>query len=201
MSLKIGILGGSFNPIHLGHLLLAESARDKLGLDKVLFIPTGSHPFKDAENDPGSEHRYEMTRLAIEDNPKFDLSDIEVHRQGYTYTIDTLRELDKTYKEDELYFITGADIVFEIDAWKSAPEVLERVTLVTTFRPGHDQDRLDARIRDLMDLYDAKIYKLHTPEMDISSSEIRSRVKHGYSFIYLVPKKVESYIKEKGLYL
>ncbi|HAE61085.1 MAG TPA: nicotinic acid mononucleotide adenylyltransferase [Eubacteriaceae bacterium] len=198
--LKVGILGGTFNPIHYGHLLLAESARDRLGMDKVVFIPTGNNPFKTTDGDIDADHRCEMTKRGIASNDYFEISDIEIKRQGYTYTIDTLRELEKDYSDDELYLIVGADIVFEIDAWKSAEEVLKKISLVTTFRPGYDQERLDIRVEELKELYRARILKLYTPEMDISSSEIRSRVKHGYSIKYLLPESVEEYIYQQNLY-
>lgn len=198
--LKIGVLGGTFNPIHYGHLLLAESARDRLGLDKVLFIPTGNNPMKTTDWDIDARYRYEMTKKGIEGNNYFEALDIEVTREGYTYTIDTLVELEKMYPDEEIYFIVGADIIFEIDSWKRADEVLAKITLVTTFRPGYDQDRLDRRVEELRELYGVRILKLYAPEMDISSSEIRSRVKHGYSIKYLLPESVEEYIGEKGLY-
>lgn len=197
---KIGILGGTFNPIHYGHLLLAESARDRLGLDLVLFIPTGNNPMKTTDGDVDALLRYEMTRLGINGNCCFDISDLEIKRDGYTYTIDTLKELKKIYPGDELYFIVGADIVFDIDAWKQADEVMKLVTLVTTFRPGYDQNRLDERVIELKEMYGARILKLFTPEMDISSSEIRSRVRHGYSIKYLLPESVETFIYENHLY-
>ncbi|QSX08202.1 nicotinate-nucleotide adenylyltransferase [Alkalibacter rhizosphaerae] len=198
--LKIGVLGGTFNPIHNGHLLLAESARDRLGLDKVLFIPTGNNPLKTTDWDIDANLRYEMTKRGIDGNEFFEVSDIEIKREGYTYTIDTLEELEKIYPGDEIYFIVGADIVFEIDSWKRADEVLRKINLVTTFRPGYDQDRLDRRVEELREFYGARILKLFAPEMDISSSEIRSRVKHGYSIRYLLPRSVETYIYEKELY-
>ncbi|MBF7097218.1 nicotinate-nucleotide adenylyltransferase [Alkalibacter mobilis] len=197
---KIGILGGTFNPIHYGHLLLAESARDRLDLDKVIFIPTGNNPLKTTDYDIDAAHRYEMTKRGISGNDNFAVSDIEVKREGYTYTIDTLKELKKSYPDDDIYFIVGADIVFEIDSWKRADEVLKMITLVTTFRPGYDQEKLDRRVEELREIYSTRIMKLFAPEMDISSSEIRSRVKHGYSIKYLLPDEVESYIYENNLY-
>ncbi|MPW25920.1 nicotinate-nucleotide adenylyltransferase [Alkalibaculum sp. M08DMB] len=197
---KIGILGGTFNPIHFGHLLLAESAKDRLGLDEIMFIPTGVNPHKFAEVNIDASHRLNMIELAIENNPFFSLSLIEINREGYTYTVDTIKELEQLYTETDIYFISGADIIFEIDKWKDAEEVLKKLKIVTTFRPGCDQEQLDNRITELKELYNTKILKLYTPEMDISSSEIRSRVKHGYSIKYLLPEKVEEYILDCGLY-
>ncbi|NTW72853.1 MAG: nicotinate-nucleotide adenylyltransferase [Eubacteriaceae bacterium] len=198
--MKIGILGGTFNPIHYGHLLLAESARDRLSLDKVIFIPTGNNPYKTDDQEVDSFHRYKMTELGIRSNDKFEVSDIEINRRGYTYTIDTLEELEKLYPGDSLFFITGADIIFEIDNWKKADQVLKKTSIITTFRPGYEQENLDVRIEELRELYGAKIFKLYAPEMDISSSEIRSRIKHGYSIKYLLPEAVEDYIYKNDLY-
>lgn len=198
---KVGILGGTFNPIHYGHLLLAESARDRLSLDKIIFIPTGTNPHKVLKGDIEAEDRYNMTKIAINNNKYFDISRIEIERKGYSYTIDTLEEMQRHYNYDDYYFITGADIIFEIDTWKKANNLLKKIKIVTTFRPGYMQENLDQRIKELKELYEAKIYKLHTPEMDISSSEIRSRIKHGYSIKYLLPEEIERYIVDKKLYL
>lgn len=197
---KVGLLGGTFNPIHYGHLLLAESARDRLGLDKIIFIPTGHNPHKVNNDDVDSIDRLIMTQSAIETNPTFELSRVEIDRQGYTYTVDTLKELEQMYQDTDFYFISGADIIFEIDKWKDADKILKKLKIVTTFRPGCDQEHLDARIDELREIYNANILKLYTPEMNISSSEIRSRIKHGYSIKYLLPEVVEKYIWEKGLY-
>ena len=197
---KVGLLGGTFNPIHYGHLLLAESARDRLELDKIIFIPTGSNPHKVGDCDINAYDRLNMTRLAVETNPCFELLSIEIEREGYTYTVDTLKELDQLYKDTDFYFISGADIIFEIDKWKEAHKVLNKLKIVTTCRPGYDQGHLDKRIEELQEIYGAKILKLFTPEINISSSEIRSRIKHGYSIKYLLPDIVEEYILEQKLY-
>lgn len=199
---KIGILGGTFNPIHFGHLLLAESARDRLKLDKVLFIPTGNNPFKVDNNDIDAEHRYNMIKLVKKKNPAFEVSRVEIERVGYTYTIDTINQLEKNYLvNNDYYFITGADLMFEITKWKRADQLLKKVKFITTFRPGYDNEKLDNQINMLNEVYNADIYKLYTPEMNISSSEIRSRIKNGYSIKYLLPDDVEEYIYRNDLYL
>jgi nicotinate-nucleotide adenylyltransferase len=198
---KIGLMGGSFNPIHYGHLLLAESARDKLQLDKVIFIPNGSNPLKDNPANLENQHRYNMVALAIESNPFFTISDIEIDQEGYTYTIDTVNALsEKENDEVVYYFITGSDIMFEITRWKGVDELFDKVNFITTFRPGNNQAELDERIADLENVYNACIDKMSAPEMDISSSDIRSRVKNGYSIRYLLPEAVEEYITEHELY-
>ncbi|MEG0075553.1 MAG: nicotinate-nucleotide adenylyltransferase [Eubacterium sp.] len=198
---KIGLLGGSFNPIHTGHLLLAESARDQYGLDKVLFIPAGNNPFKELNKEIEKQHRLKMVELAIASNPNFEVLTVELERPGMTYTIDTINQVKEIYPECEFYFITGADIMFEITLWKGAPDLLESVNFITTFRPGYSHNRLDTRIEELQEIYNAKIFKLFTSEMDIASSDIRGRVKNGYSIKYLLPDSVERYIKKNGLYL
>ncbi|MGL4606460.1 MAG: nicotinate-nucleotide adenylyltransferase [Eubacteriaceae bacterium] len=200
MKEKIGLLGGSFNPIHTGHLLLAESARDQFELNKVLFIPTGNNPFKLSEDDISRNHRLNMVALAIEGNPNFEIVTEEIDRPGITYTIDTIEKLEKAYQNVDFYFITGADIMFEITLWKGALQLLKTVKFITTFRPGYSHDKLDSRIEELRDIYDASIFKLYAPEMDISSSDIRSRVKNGYSIRYLLPGLVENYIVENNIY-
>ncbi|MDO4289379.1 MAG: nicotinate-nucleotide adenylyltransferase [Eubacterium sp.] len=198
---KIGLLGGTFNPIHLGHLLLAESARDQYGLDRVLFIPAGSNPFKETEREISRQARQEMVAMAIKDHPAFEMLTLELERPGRTYTIDTIRSIKRRYPQSALYFITGADIMFEVTQWKDAGELLSTVNFITTFRPGYSHRRLDNRIEELQKVYDAKIRKLCTSEMDIASSDIRDRVRRGASIRYLVPEPVRRYIAEHGLYL
>jgi nicotinate-nucleotide adenylyltransferase len=201
MKKKIGLLGGSFNPIHTGHLLLAESARDQYELDKVLFIPTGNNPFKLSQDEISREHRLKMVELAIEGNESFEILTLEIDQEGITYTIDTINKIKRIYPDSDFYFIAGADLMFEITLWKGAPELLKAVKFITTFRPGYSHDRLDMRIQELQDIYGASIYKLYATEMDIASSDIRSRIKNGYSIRYLLPDSVESYIREHDLYL
>ena len=197
---KIGLLGGSFNPIHTGHLLLAESARCEYQLDKIIFIPTGSNPFKENIKKIRRKDRMNMVKLAIASNPFFDISDIEIKREGKSYTIDTINELSQQYKDAEFYFITGADIMFEITRWREAETLLRNVTFVTSFRPGYSHKKLDQQIEKLKAEYNTKILKLISSEMDIASSDIRNRIKENRSYKYLIPESVEAYIKEHHLY-
>ncbi|MBK5243834.1 MAG: nicotinate-nucleotide adenylyltransferase [Eubacteriaceae bacterium] len=201
MKEKIGLLGGSFNPIHTGHLLLAESARDQFELDSVIFIPAGNNPFKVAQDDISREHRLKMVELAIEDNAQFEVMTHEIDQTGITYTIDTIEKIKRSCPEGDFYFITGADLMFEITLWKGAPELLKSVKFITTFRPGYSHEKLDTRIQELQEIYEASIFKLYATEMDIASSDIRSRIKNGYSIRYLLPKAVEKYIYKEKLYL
>ncbi|MDD4690825.1 MAG: nicotinate-nucleotide adenylyltransferase [Eubacterium aggregans] len=197
---KIGLLGGSFNPIHTGHLLLAESARWEYQLDKVLFIPTGNNPFKRSNQEISRQARMDMVALAIASNPYFEASDIEMNREGKSYTIDTINALEAIYGDVEFYFITGADIMFEITRWREAEALLRRVTFVTSCRPGYSHKKLDRRIAQLKADYNTRILKLLSSEMDIASSNIRSRIKKGQSIKYLIPEAVEHYILDHRLY-
>ncbi|MBC3803243.1 nicotinate-nucleotide adenylyltransferase [Acetobacterium fimetarium] len=201
MKKKIGLLGGTFNPIHTGHLLLAESARDQFKLDKVLFIPTGNNPFKQSQEEISKEHRLKMVELAIAGNPYFEIMTYEIDQTGLTYTIDTVNKIKVLYPDSDLYFIAGADLMFEINLWKGADELLKAVNFITTFRPGYSHKKLDIRIRELKKIYGASISKLRTTEMDIASSDIRLRIRNGNSIRYLLPEAVENYIYMHQLYL
>ena len=198
---KIGIMGGSFNPVHTGHLLLAQSAWHTYGLNRVIFMPVKENPFKAAASMAGDDDRYEMLKLATAGDPMFEVSDMELKREGITYTIDTLRELQGLYPEAEFYFITGGDIVFELPRWKEAATLLKEAVFITACRPGYSERRMKKSIAALQKHYEARILKLITPEMEISSTNIRARVKRGEPIRYLVPTLVADYISKKGLYL
>lgn len=199
--MKTGILGGTFDPIHLGHLITAENALDGVGLDRVILMPTGCSYFKEDQEVTAPQLRYEMTRLAAGDNPKLVVSDMETTRPGNSYTADTLRELRKTYPDDELYYIVGADTLVLMSLWR-APEVIFSLchVLVET-RPDEIAGKgLLEEIKALRDKYGADITILPARNIAISSTEIRGRVRDGHSIRYLVPTAVENYIREKGLY-
>lgn len=200
-SLKsIAIMGGTFNPIHNGHLVAAEAVRQELGIDKVLFIPTGNPPHK--SSDPMmNEHRYLMTVLATSSNPYFDVSRIEIERQGKTYTIDTIRELKTVLDENcEIYFITGADAINEILTWKNPEELLTMCRFVAVTRPGYDKSAIMGLVNELQDRYKGKITFLEVPALSISSTDIRNRVLAGKTIRYLLPNSVEQYIYNHSLY-
>lgn len=198
-NLRIGILGGTFDPIHYAHLATAEFIRCKYNLDKVIFIPSGNPPHK-FWNITDKKNRYEMVVLATVKNENFIVSDMEINKTGNTYTIDTLRQLKNTYPTCELFFITGADAICDIEAWKDVAENFKLATFIAATRPGISLLRAQDYIEKLENKYNAKIINVYVPSLDISSTYIRDQLNLGKSVRYLIPENVETYIKEKGLY-
>ena len=199
---KTGIMGGSFNPIHNGHLLMAQTALEAYGLDEVCFIPTGLQWMK--KDDPdllGPEIRLEMTRLAIADNPAFSVSRIEIDREGPTYTCETLAQLHEDEPDTEWYFIIGADTLANMVKWKNPEGVFSGAVILCATRDHTDREELSGLMKALSEKYRADIRFLDMPRMDVSSTDIRKRVKEGRNIRYLVPEAVRGYIEEKKLYL
>jgi len=197
---RIGVLGGTFDPIHYGHLVAAEEARELLGLMKVIFVPSGHPPHKAADDMTDGEHRWAMTVLATQDNPRFEVSRIELDRPDVSYTVDTLRLLQERMPETELYFITGADMFLELPTWKEPETILRSFHFVAVARPGWSLERLDGRLRLLIERYRCHVHILNVPGIAVSSTEIRDRLRAGRSVQYLVPTPVVEYILQKGLY-
>ena len=199
--MKIGILGGSFNPVHLGHLILAEQIRETTGLGRVLFIPASSPPHKPGTELAAGEHRLAMVRLAIEGNPFFEASDVEVRRGGVSYTIDTILELRREHPGDDFHFIIGADSVPELPTWYRTCELVDLCTFLIGSRPGHDI-AWDLLTRALPAATVERLRKnvIPTIPVGISSSAIRLRIREGRSIRYLVPRQVEEYIGRNDLY-
>lgn len=198
--MKTGILGGTFDPIHKGHLAVAEEVRSRLHLDDVLFIPVG-HPWRKAGSPilPAG-HRVEMVRLAIADRPSFRLSTIEVNREGPSYTVDTLEELKSARGGDDIYFIVGWDSLADLLNWRMPERIIWLCQLVAVPRPGYfppDLQSLEAGIAGISE----RVVLLDGPEVDVSASQIRERVARGLPISGLVPEAVEQYIREYGLYL
>lgn len=188
----LGIMGGTFDPIHLGHLVTAEQARVDLGLDEVLFIPAGQ-PWQKNGTTP-AEHRYLMTVLATAANPSFRVSRSEIDRPGPTYTVDTLRRLHARLPDVHLFFITGTDAIRNILTWKDAAECLDLAEFVAARRPGHDLSSLEqAGLAEQVTILDV-------PALAISSTDIRERFRSGRSVSYLIPAEVEQYARKYGLY-
>lgn len=197
---RIGILGGTFDPIHVGHLMTAEAVRDEFGLDKVIFVPAAVPPHKMDQQVTEARHRYLMTVLATTSNPHFDVSSIEMDRPGPSYTIDTIYELRRQYGENtDLFFITGADAIAEIPTWDRIEELLGLCQFIAATRPGF-LPNVDNIKEYFGELGNARIHRLETPELEISSTNIRDRLKRGFSIKYIVPPAVEDYIYKEGLY-
>ncbi|WP_295148107.1 nicotinate-nucleotide adenylyltransferase [uncultured Peptoniphilus sp.] len=196
---KYGIFGGSFNPIHYGHLMICEYIKEEMGLDKVIFIPTGNPPHK--EIGVSAEDRYEMVRLAISPNPDFEISDIETTRVKLSYTVDTIRELKKIYKEEKLYFLIGLDSLFQLKTWKKIGDLSQEIEFVVALRPGYiDKEEINNEIDFLRENFGTRINLIKTPLYEISSTDLRERIHEGKSLRYLIPKKVLNYIEESGFY-
>lgn len=196
---KYGIFGGSFNPIHYGHLMICEYIKEEMGLDKVIFIPTGNPPHKELEL--SAEDRYEMVRLAISPNPDFEISDIETTRVKKSYTVDTIRELKKIYKEEKLYFLIGLDSLFQLKTWMKIGDLSQEIEFVVALRPGYlDKEEINNEIDFLRENFGTKINLIKTPLYEISSTDLRDRIHEGKSLRYLIPKKVLDYIEESGFY-
>lgn len=196
---RVGILGGTFDPVHIGHLICAEAAREQFHLETVLFVPASRSPFKLNRDVAADEHRWAMVNLAIAGNPCFSASRIELDRSGPSYTIDTLRAL-KAATAAELFFITGADTIVDLDKWRSAREVLALATFIAFPRSGTGARRLRAAIDRLNSEFGGSVAVARGPRIDLSSTEIRRRVRAGESLRYLVPDPVAEYIVQHGLY-
>lgn len=197
---RIGIMGGTFDPLHYGHLVAAEMARNEFKLEKVIFIPTGSPPHKEGREITDSELRFQMVELATGDNPHFEVSRLEIERRGHSYTVDTLRELHKLHPEYELYFITGSDAFREIFTWKDAESILELCHFIGASRPGFDAEDFLQELQAVHPELFERMHLLEVPALAISSTDIRSRVKKGQSIRYLLPELVRLYIKIEALY-
>jgi len=187
--MRIGILGGTFNPIHIGHLILAEEVREKLKLDKIIFVPAYLPPHKDNSDIASWRVRLAMVKLAIKGNRYFAVSDSEIKRDGRSYTIDTLKEFKKIYPQDELYFIIGSDLLKYLDEWKDLDEIIQMVRFIAATRPGYPLEKIPSHISTIP-----------IRAVDISGFEIRKAIKENKSFRYLVPDVVYKYIIKKKLY-
>jgi len=200
MAKKIGIMGGTFNPIHIGHLILAETARTQYELDEILFVPSGKSYMKQQLDISAGKVRAEMVSLAIEDNPHFALSLMEIEREGNTYTYETLEALNRANPDNEYYFIMGEDSLLAIEKWKYPQRIFDACTILTAVRNQDSKGNIESVSKRLSEQYNGKIKLLNCGNMDISSSQIRENVMHGISIRYMVPEKVIKYIKDKKLY-
>ena len=197
---RIGILGGTFNPIHIGHLRMAECAREALNLDTVLIMPTGNSYMKNVEDILSSDIRLKMVELSTETNPSFMASDLEIRRQGQTYTFETLEQLHSMYLNTEFYFIVGADCLFSIERWYKPERIFEQCTLLAANRNDVPIQELLDKCEFLRNRFHAKIKLFDMPQMDISSSMIRKLKKEGKSIRYYVTDSVLNYINTNHFY-
>jgi len=198
--MQVGILGGTFDPIHLGHLIVAEEARARLELDRVIFVPAGQPWLKAGQPLTPGQHRLRMVELAVASNPYFQVARNEVERSGLTYTIDTIAELQQELGADaNLHFIMGMDALEQFHRWREPERLLELCQLVVVNRPGHQA----VDVGNVMPRYpqaSGRVTLLSVPRIEISSTEIRRRAAQGISFRYQVPEAVEQYILERRLY-
>ncbi len=197
---RLGIMGGTFDPIHYGHLVTAEVARHKYNLEKVIFVTAGNPPHKKDKYVTDAIHRHYMTVLATITNRYFQASSVEINRKGCTHTIDTIKYFRKLYgNKYKLYFITGADAVMEILAWKDAEELVKLCDFIAATRPGYHISAINDAIENIRNNY-GKVHFVEVPSLAISSTDIRNRVRTGQPIKYLLPESVESYIRKFDLY-
>lgn len=197
---KIGILGGTFDPPHTGHFMMALYAYSELKLDEVLFLPTGTVPHKDNSTILPSAYRLEMLELVISKIPFFKVSSLEIQRGRIGYTYETLGEIKELFPEDLFYFIVGADSLDYMDKWREPQLIFERAVIVAVQRAGVTSTRFQRKIEELKDKYRARIFFLSMPMIEISSTEIRNRVHQGKPINFMTDPAVVDYIKKNGLY-
>lgn len=199
--MKIGIMGGTFNPIHNGHMEMAEIAADVFDLDDVMLIPTGIPPHKTEENVISKYERYELCLLSAASYDNIFVSSVEIDRKGFTYTIDTLKELEKIYGiRNDIYFIIGGDTVLKLEKWKDFEEVFKRCKFIAFGRAGMDADTIIDKIQHLRREYGAKIGYITADIMDIASRDLRDMIKNDEYISGFLPKNTEEYIHRHNLY-
>ena len=198
---KIGIIGGTFDPVHYGHLILAEQARVEAYLDQVIFMPAMVQPFKLNVKTAGGDHRYAMLQEAVAGNPHFSVSRRELDSPEISYTINTLRGCKEEFGANaELYFIIGTDAFLNLEKWYAAEDLLEDFSYIIGTRPGYKEQELKAMVSRLREQYHSKILEINNSEVEISSTDIKNRIREGKSIKYLLPDGVEKYIYENKLY-
>lgn len=199
--MRIGIMGGTFDPIHIGHLMLGAFAHEEFKLDQIWFMPNGNPPHKDAsEMDTNLEHRVTMTKLAIEDVPYFKLQEYEITEGKTSYSYSTMEYFKRIYPEYEFYFIIGADSLFTLESWFKPERLLKTCTMLAAFRNMKNPKEMNTQIQYLAKKYNARIELLEAPLLEISSSDIRTRIEENKTIRYMVPDAVLNYIKEHHLY-
>jgi nicotinate-nucleotide adenylyltransferase len=201
MGIKIGVFGGTFNPIHNAHLTLAEFARDRFALDKVIIIPANIPALKDTSDLVDKDYRVHMVKMAIHTNPNFELSTIEIDRKGKSYTVDSFEELKRLYPDDDLYLIIGADSFYQLEKWERFKKLIKLTNIIVAARNDCDISDLEKKANYFKLQYEANVYILDMPTIDISSTIIRNRIREGRSVKYLLPDEVCCYMADNKLYL
>jgi nicotinate-nucleotide adenylyltransferase len=196
---RVGILGGTFNPPHIGHLVCAQEAYREFELDRVLLIPARIPPHKPVEHEPGAHHRLELCRVAVADDERFEVSDLELRRDGPSYTVDTLKELNTEAPNNELFLIVGGDIAAGLPRWREPERVLDLARLSIAKRRGTARSSIDTALGGLRGGDRARFFDM--PRIGVSSTMVRRRVRSGQPIRYLVPDAVRAYIERHGLYL
>lgn len=199
---RIGVIGGSFDPVHVGHLMIAQDALERLNLTEVVFVPAAMAPHKQHVQQVEATHRLTMLQMAVETDGHFSVSDMEIDRGGVSYTVDTLDAFKILYGDHDLYLIVGSDTLVDLHTWYKIDRILELCKIATLLRPGEDFDSGMAEKIDLPTESKRELLKnvIHAHQIEVSSTEIRQRVSRGVSIRYLVPDRVAHYIKEQGLY-
>lgn len=197
---RIGIMGGTFNPIHYGHLLIAENAREQMKLDRVHFIPTGRSPHKQGMEILEGEQRLQMVRLAIADQPAFYADDRELRQEEVSYSYLTIQRMREEYPMDELFFILGGDSLKDFRTWYHPEIICSHACIIAAVRDKLGREQLEEYAKELKQLFSAKVYLIQTPNLSVSSSELRKRVAAGHSIRYQVPDRVIDYIDRQHLY-
>lgn len=195
---KIGIIGGTFNPIHLAHIYIAYEAKCQLNLDKVIFMPAGSPPHKKNEDILEAPLRYKMVLEAIKKYEDFEISNYEIEKEGFSYTYETLENFKS--KDNILYFITGADCLINIEKWKNPDRIFKASKLVVFNRPGYDKESLKLQKNEIEKKYNTSINFLDIMDLEISSTMIRDRIKDGKKIDFFIPKEVLDFIRKNNIY-
>ncbi len=200
MNRRIGVMGGTFDPIHYGHLVIANEVLYKYNMEKIIFVPAGNPPHKKVTGACASD-RFLMTNIATISNNKFIVSDVEIKSMEKSYTINTIRKLINEYDDAEFYFITGTDAILELPNWYDTENLLKMCKFIGVSRSGYSTLEIENKINKIKNSYNGQIELLQVPMLEISSTDIRKRIKQGRSAKYLLPEIVEEYILKKNLYL
>ena len=196
---RIALVGGAFDPVHFGHLAAAQTVYESFDVDRVVLMPLGDAPHKSLSSTPAAE-RYEMVREAVRDNPALAVSDMEIRRGGKTYTVDTLRQIKDINPDMDIYFVMGADEFKAIDTWREPESLFSLCRVIAVSRPGYDTASLIKKTAEVKERYVGEASFLEVPSLDISSSDLRKRIRDGRSVKYLIPKEAEEYIIRHDLY-